>query len=334
MAMSSKATDIWDDRYADGKLVCTQATVVSDPIDYTQHPLLYRNSVSLPLTGNPDKWVMDDIGEQFLTPAPERFLALGSGMAFIEELFVKKGFANHIIAYEASRVAVENGRKRLAEEGLAEKIDLRCGNALEENLPSAYFDVVFVQAAIHHFFEIEAMFQLMHRVLKPGGLLIYDEYIGPDHHMYDPHVMDIINEINSCLAPQLQFDALSNSRRTHLPPPSLEWMLNHDPSEGVHASDILPLTYQYFDVVRRKDYGGTIMRPFWVGILPNFNFDDPKDATIGRLIALLERLLTKHSIIPHYHSTVVARRRSVPRLPLSAQERTGINYGNWKEPTP
>lgn len=332
MTTTQNATDIWDDRYAEGKLVCTQATVKGDPIDYTQHPLLYRNSVSLPLTGHPDKWVMDDIGEKYLTPTPERVLALGSGMAFVEETFVRKGFAKHITAYEASKVAVDAGRKRLADAGLFESIDLRCGNALEENLPSGHFDVVFVQAAIHHFFEIEAMFQLMHRVLKPGGLLIYDEYIGPDHHMYDPHVMEVINEINACLAPQYQYDALSNARRTHVPPISLEWMLNHDASEGVHASDILPLTYQYFDVVQRRDYGGTIMRPFWVGILPNFNFDDPKDATVALLIVLLERLLTRHSIIPHYHSTVVARRRPVPRSPLTQQERAGINYSNWKEP--
>lgn len=332
MQNTNNATDIWDERYAEGRLVCTQAAVKGDPIDYTQHPLLYRNSVSLPLTGNPDKWVMDDIGETYLTPAPERLLALGSGMAFIEETFVKKGFAKHIIAYEASKTAVEAGRKRIKEAGLSDCIDLRCGNALEENLPSGYFDVVFVQAAIHHFFEIEAMFQLMHRVLKPGGLLIYDEYIGPDHHMYDSHVMDVINEINACLAPEYQHDSLSNSRRMNLPPMSLEWMLNHDPSKGVHASDILPLTYQYFDVVRRRDYGGTIMRPFWVGILPNFNFDDPKDATVARLIVLLERLLTKHSIIPHYHTTVVARRKDVVRAALSPEECEGINYSNWNAP--
>jgi len=333
MTTSLSATDIWDQRYAEGKLVCTQQTVKGDPIDYTQHPLLYRHAVSAPLTGDADKWVMDDIGERFLTPAPEKVLALGSGMAFIEETFFRKGYAKNIVAYEASKVAVEAGRKRLAEGGLGNNIDLRCGNALEENLPTGYFDVVFVQAAIHHFFEIEAMFRLMHRVLKTNGLLIYDEYVGPDHHMYDAHVMDVINEINACLAPQYQFDALSNSRRTHLPPPSLEWMLNHDPSEGVHASEILPLTYQYFEVVRRRDYGGTIMRPFWVGILPNFNFDDPKDATVARLIVLIEQLLTRHSIIPHYHTTVVARRRNVPRPPLSSEERKKINYTNWREAT-
>lgn len=332
MSTGQTATDVWDERYAEGKLVCTQPTVKGDPIDYTQHPLLYQHSVSAPLTGNPDKWVMDDIAETYLTPPPKRMLALGSGMAFIEEIFAKKGYAEHITAFEASKVAVEAGRRRLHDAGLLELVDLRCGDVLTAGLADGSFDVVFVQAAIHHFFEIEAMFRLMHRVLRPGGLLIYDEYIGPDHHIYDEHVMSIINEINACLSPQLRWDTLSKSQRDSLPQPSLEWMLNHDPSEGVHASDILPLTYQYFDVVRRRDYGGTIMRPFWVGILPNFDFADPKDATIGRLIVLIEQLLTRHSIIPHYHTTMVARRRDVPRQPLSADERARINYGDWKEP--
>jgi hypothetical protein len=109
-------------------------------------------------------------------------------------------------------------------------------------------------------------------------------------------------------------------------------MLNYDPSEGVHASRILPLTYQYFDVIQRKNYGGAIMRPFFTGILPNFDFDDPKDQTVSRLIIFLEQELTRHGILPHHNTNVVARRRAVPRPPLSPSEMERIGYDHWKGP--
>ncbi len=106
-------------------------------------------------------------------------------------------------------------------------------------------------------------------------------------------------------------------------------MMRHDPSEGVHASQIMPLTYRYFDVVDRRDYGGAVMRPFFTGILPNFDWEDPKDQTVARLIVLIEQLLTRHGIIPNYHSHVVARRRETVRPRLEQSETERMTYADW-----
>ena len=173
------------------------------------------------------------------------------------------------------------------------------------------------------------MFILMHRVLKPGGLIIFDEYVGPDHHMYGPDVMALMDEVDNCLAPGYRWDVLRNERRTEVPRASMEWMLEMDPSEGVHASQILPLTYRFFDVEYRGDYGGTFMRPFFVGILPNFDFSNEKDQTVARLIMLIEELLTRNSVIPHYHTRVVGRRRDFPRGKSSVSAEHRINYADW-----
>ena len=87
----------------------------------------------------------------------------------------------------------------------------------------------------------------------------------------------------------------------------------------------------------RADCGGTVLRPFFSGLLRNFDWAEPKDQTIARLIVLMEQLLTRHSILPHYQTSIVARRRPVPRAPLSAAERERIGYTDWPgldEPAP
>jgi SAM-dependent methyltransferase len=323
------ATSIWDQRYEEGQHVGSQPVVKGDPTDYTQHTFLYQRAVARPQTGSLDGFNLDAVGRRFLTPPPARVLALGAGMAFTEEHLLRRNYAQRILAYELSGTAVEKARRRLADAGLSDRIELRSADVLEEGLPSGAFDAVFVQAAIHHFDRIEEMFALMHRVLRPGGLLVYDEYVGPDHHLYHAEVLAIMDEINACLAPQYRWDALAHQTRTIQPRPSLEWMLQQDPSEGVHASRILPLTYQWFDVVHRADYGGTIMRPFFTGILPNFDFEDPKDQTVASLIVLIEQLLTRHGVIPHYHTSVVARRREAPLAPLTEAEAARIAYSDW-----
>jgi SAM-dependent methyltransferase len=323
------ATAIWDSRYEAGEHVGTQPVVEGDPTDYTQHKFLYERAVAKPQTGSLDGYNVDRVGRKFLTPPPARMLAIGSGMAFTEEHLVRQGFAQHITAYEMSAAAVERARARLAEAGLADRIELRSADVLEENLPTGVFDVVFVQAAIHHFEHIEAMFALMHRVLRPEGLLIYDEYVGPDLHVWDDKVIEIMDELNACLHHRYLWDALTGAPRYSGPRPSREWMLQHDPSEGVHASQILPLTYQWFDVLDRADYGGSIMRPFFSGILPNFDWTDPKDQTVGSLIVLIEQLLTRHGVIPHYQTSVVARRREQPRARLTEEQTARIGYADW-----
>ena len=323
------ATRIWDRRYEGNEHVGTQPIIEADPTDYTQHSFLYQHAIARPQTGSLEGYNLDRVGRTFLTPAPARMLALGAGMAFTEEHLLRNGFAQHITAYEMSGTAVERARLRFAEGGLSHRIEMRAADVLEDNLPSGGFDVVFVQAAIHHFYRIEDMFELMHRVLEPGGLLVYDEYVGPDLHVWHPEVVALLDELNACLAPQYRWDWHVKATRQEGPKPSREWMLQHDPSEGVHASRILPLTYQWFDVIDRADYGGTLLRPFFSGILRNFDWSDPRDQTVARLIVLIEQLLTRHSVVPHYQTSIVARRLDAPRPPLSDAEAARIAYADW-----
>ena len=328
------ATSIWDDRYEKGEHVGSKEVIEGDPIDFTQHKFLYQYAIARPMTGSLDGWSVDSIAKQWFSPPPAKVLAIGSGMAFLEEYLVAQGYAGHVTAYEMSRTAIEGAKARVADKPYKDKLDLRCGDVLTENLPTAGYDAVFVQAAIHHFDQIEDMYALMHRVLKPGGLLWFDEYIGPDHHMYEPEVLAIMDEVNDCLAPKYRWDVLAKQTRTMVPRPSLEFMMGHDPSEGVHASRILPLTYRWFDVLHRQDYGGAIMRPFFTGILPNFDWADPADQTIARLVILIEQMLTRTGVLPNYHSAIVGRRRDTALPALTPEQEHRINYADWPGLTP
>jgi SAM-dependent methyltransferase len=333
-SMDEDATRIWDARYEEGTHVGTRPPIVGDPIDYTQHKFLYAHGISMPSTGRLDGWITADVARQFLVPAPGRVLALGSGMAFIEETLLTQGYVEHIVAYEMSRNACAAAMDRVRGTPAEGRLEMRSGDVLDANLPDGAFDVVFVQAAVHHFERIDDMFALMHRVLKPDGLLLYDEYVGADHHQFPPDLMEIMNLLNDCLGAPYRFDALAQAPRERMQEPSLEGMLAADPSEGVHASRILPLTYRWFDVLQRRDYGGTILRPFFTGILPNFDWDDEKDQTVARLIILVEQLLLRHGVIPTYHTNVVARRRPAPLPPLSAEQEARIGYADWQPPQP
>jgi ubiquinone/menaquinone biosynthesis C-methylase UbiE len=326
----STAQETWNERYEKGQSAVTEIGYVGDPIDYTSHPFLWRESIARRLVGSRDGDPNMDLALRHFQPPRKRMLAIGSGLASHEEWFVKCGFVEQAIAFEQSEVAVSKARERIAAEQLGDRLQIICGDVREANYPDESFDVVMVQAAIHHFFEIEEMFRLMHRLLKPGGILIYDEYIGPDHLLFDDKTLDLMDGIDACLDPQYRRSVLMDGEvRQGVPRPTLEQMLEMDPSEGVHASMILPLTYKYFDVLDRRDYGGTFLRPFFTGILQNFNFDDPRDQTIARLIVHIEDVFLAHGLIQHAHSIVVATPRTEIR-DLHPSEIARIAYDDWQ----
>lgn len=323
------ALEFWNEKHAHD--VANQEA--PDPIDYTRHWFLYNHAVSKPLTGDCAKYWLDEIGARWLRPRPERMLALGCGPAFIEEQILERDLAGTIVAYDTSEVAISSARERIAARPFADRMDLRCANVLEAGIPDASFDAVFVEAALHHFTALDETFALMHRVLRPGGLLLFDEYVGPDLQQYPPELEALLTRINGCLAPQLRRDFESGDVRETVEKCPVEIQLQRDPTEGVHASRILPLTYRYFDVVERVDYGGTIMRPLFNRILLNWDFpNDPKDQTIAQLVVLLEQELLRAGAIPTHNVVVVARPRPVPLPPLSDAEVARIAYADWPGP--
>ena len=153
--------------------------------------------------------------------------------------------------------------------------------------------------------------------------------MGPDHHQYPTELVELLNRINACLADRYRRDFETGMTRERVERASFESVLATDPSEGVHASQILPLTYQYFHVVDRRDYGGTVLRPLFSRILRSWNFDDVKDQTVARLIVLLEQEMIARGALPTHNAVVVARPRLRPRPPLNGGELERIAYVDW-----
>lgn len=326
---AENSSKTWDERYSRGQTSCASSDhKEKDPVEYTQHEFLYQHAIAKKLTGSLFGNPRDVIVDLCFRPKRKRMLALGCGRGFAEQGFIDDDLVEEILGFEMSDVAVKSANDRFSEASISHRIKLIAGDARDADLPDEYFDVVFVQAAIHHFFEIEDMFRLIHRVLKKDGLLIYDEYVGPDHHIFEPEVLAVGDEINEALSDRYRFDSLRGAMRTEVPRPSLEWMLAFDASEGVHASQILPLTYKYFDVTYRGDYGGALMRSMMPGILLNFDFDDDKDQTIARLILLIEEMLMRDGKLPNYHTRVVGKKRLIPLCDEDVNAER-INYSNW-----
>jgi SAM-dependent methyltransferase len=325
----ASANRFWDGAHQRDAENRDRPDATPDPLDYTRHPFLYRLAVSEPLTGDPDRFWLDEIGTRYLKPSPGRLLSLGCGIGHAEEHLLSRGYAREIVAYDTSAGAIEAARGRFAGTPWEARIDLRHGSALDDALEPGSFDVVFVEAALHHVIRLEEMFALIHRVLRPDGLFLFDEYVGPDYHIYPGELVGLLNRVNACLGEGYRRDFETGATREQVGGSTPEYIVENDPTEGVHASQILPLTYRFFHVIDRRDYGGALVRPLFCRVISGWDLSDPKDQTVARLVVMLERELTERGAIPTHNAVVVARPRSRPRPPLGGLELERIAFADW-----
>jgi ubiquinone/menaquinone biosynthesis C-methylase UbiE len=107
----------------------------------------------------------------------DRILDVGFGFAD-QDLFWMEHFApRQIVGLDIARFQVRAARRRVAEQAMADRIDLRRGSATAMQLDSCTFDKVVSLESAFHFATREKFFSEAYRVLRSGGRLVLTDMI-------------------------------------------------------------------------------------------------------------------------------------------------------------
>jgi SAM-dependent methyltransferase len=85
--------------------------------------------------------------------------------------------------------------RALAKEAGLDTIDYQVADLDRVELEPESYDVVFALGALHHISELEHLVSQIHKALKPGGLLIDHDYIGPNYGNLSFRHCEIINAV-------------------------------------------------------------------------------------------------------------------------------------------
>lgn len=156
-------------------------------------PEIYRQ-INRRITGEPEyDWKTYTLDKYFAGRLPvARTLSLGCGIGRLERTLAKLGAFEQCDAYDISPDAIATAAALTQARGIR-TVAFHAADVNTLILPARVFDAVWAHSALHHFAALEHIFGQIRRALKPGGLLILNEYVGPSRFQFPERQKEIIN---------------------------------------------------------------------------------------------------------------------------------------------
>jgi ubiquinone/menaquinone biosynthesis C-methylase UbiE len=292
----------------------------SQPIQgWMDSAIVLETYVQPRITGDARTNWLIGLGQRLPTPRSGRWLSLGCGAAGQEIFAATHGLFGSMDAYDASPASVEQARKAAEQQGIGQ-ITFQTADLNRIRLPERTYDVVMMNMSLHHVKQLRPLLTGIRRALKPGGILILNEFVGPRQFQFTDLQLGLVNELLQTLPASLRQDCTTGApKETYLRLPVEHWNIA-DPSEAIRSDRILPEVQRQFRVIERIDYGGTILNLLLGHIVHNFDAANEKDVALIRVLAKFEEALIRHGVLPSDFTVILAEPAPGPqRLSRSLQ---------------
>lgn len=255
------------------------------------------------------RFFLELLRQQGVSLPVERALTLGCGDGQLERGLAKYGFCRLHDACDLAEAAIQRAMTTAAAVGL-EDVHYFTADLNRLVLPEAAYDAVLGVSSVHHVARLEHLFEQVHKALRPGAFFFLNEFVGPTRFQWTDRQTSCADHLLWLLPEHLKVLA-DGKIKERIFRPTPEEVAAADPSEAVRSAEIAPLLERYFEVVERRDVGGTILHPLLEGIVRNF---DPRQPEGMRWLQLLfdaeDALLASGEITSDF--TVIVARRSQP----------------------
>ena len=274
------------------------------PGAWTSHPIV-RGAMNRRISGREDmEWLAWARWRFFPNPA-SRVLSLGCGGGLVEREAVSLGLCQTIEGVDLSAEAIAVARRRAADGDLS-GITYRVADLNSLELAPASYDIVICKQALHHVERLEHLLDQVRQSLRPGGWFLVNEYVGPSRFQWTDVQLGLMNELLMLLPERLR--RLSGGVRERIDRLPAEVVAASDPSEAVRSGEIAPLLLSRFELVERRDFGGTLLHPLLAEIIANFDPANESEATILRLLIAFEDALLGHGVLTSDFAVFILRR--------------------------
>jgi len=274
-------------------------------------------NMNLRATGDPEMdWITHSAGLLAKFAKPIKALSLGCGFGVIERVLRRSDYCQLIHGVDVAEGAIEGARKAAQDEGL-DGLTYEVADLNTAILPKETYDAVYVHAALHHVFQLEHLLDQIKETLKPGGLFVVYEYIGPSQMQFPRRDLELADAFLKAIPERYRSMPRLKDIKKEALRLSLDAMKSSDPSESIRASEIVPLTASRFEVKHFRYVGGTLLLLIFSEIAGNFKENDAEITPLIEALVVLDNFLIDNKVLPSYHVYMVCEKTENP-LPMQA----------------
>lgn len=245
------------------------------------------------VTGDPDTTIYDHVAGNYLADRDDYVaLSLACGTGAHEVRFAHTGRFGRIEGYDLSQNRVEKALQRAVNERVDETVKFHVGDVRTLEVAPESCDVVIAFNALHHISPLKPTIAWIRRVLRPGGLVIVRDYVGPDRFQWTSRQLAVADELLATIPLRYRTRWGSGSVKKRNYRIGRLAMILSDPSEAAEASHIVPLLDEHFERVETKDLGGAVLHLVLKDIAHHFGRGEEKaDKHLERLMAAEDELM-------------------------------------------
>ena len=237
-----------------------------------------------------------------------RGVSIGCGGGLKEIAAMRAGLVDRFTLFELTAPLLDLARQSAEEQGLASRIDFRNEDAFAEVGESKCFDLVFWNNSLHHMLDVEAAVSWSHRVLRPGGILMMDDYVGPNRFQWTDEMIRVNTAFRRSLPRDYLVDPYGDGARllpVKVEAPPAEAIARRDPSECVDSERIHAALRKHFSERDRVYTGGVIYHAGLNDLLHNV-LARGDDEVIRRALELDDQCADRG--LTHYAAAIAEKR--------------------------
>lgn len=280
------------------------------PVHWLDIPMV-QDRVNSMMSGELKKPYQRYVAEKYWQPnGSSKALSLGCGSGGKELAWAETGCFEVIDAYDISENRILTARTAVRETPFRKMIQFRVGNVQNLQLPPESYDAVLFDHSLHHFSSLDKLLSCVREVLKPGGMVVANEFIGPSRFQWSARQIEVVNGLLTVFPRRYLTRWDSKESRDDVWRPSKLAMWVFDPSEAIESSDIVPLMDKHFEVLEQNGYGGAILHLLFSGIAHHFASPDRETERLLMFTFAVEDSLLESKELNHDFALLIARRRN------------------------
>jgi len=119
-------------------------------------------------------------------------MSLCCGFGKLDRTLAKLGVFEQLHGVDISEGAIAGARRFADDEGL-DHLTYAVADLNVATFEPNSCDMIWADGAIHHIANLEHLMQQAHATLRPGGLLVCNEYVGPKFQQFSQRQVEVIN---------------------------------------------------------------------------------------------------------------------------------------------